>query len=213
MVKPLQLRIAAIAVFLFALIASAPALAERPTEGKRQHEKTQTEGHTGDHGDRKHGKHEKHAREDGKGKKHQYEGHKQDRKEHDEQARDRYRDDDDDRHGDRDENDGGRHRHFTDENRQAIRDYYAKQFNRGKCPPGLEKKNNGCMPPGLAKEWSLGHELPREVVYYEVPPTVLINLGPPPAGHRFVRVAGDILLIATGTRMVLDAMADLSSMK
>jgi len=38
---------------------------------------------------------------------------------------------------------------------------------------------------------------------------VLVQLGPPPSGHKFVRVAGDILLIAIGSGMVIDAIQDL----
>jgi Ni/Co efflux regulator RcnB len=34
-------------------------------------------------------------------------------------------------------------------------------------------------------------------------------LGYPPAGHRYVRVAADILLIAVGTGMVVDAIEDI----
>jgi len=34
-------------------------------------------------------------------------------------------------------------------------------------------------------------------------------LPPVPAGHKYVRVAADILLIAVGTSMVVDAMTDL----
>ncbi|MBW1648754.1 MAG: RcnB family protein, partial [Deltaproteobacteria bacterium] len=45
--------------------------------------------------------------------------------------------------------------------------------------------------------------------FYDLPREVLVHLGPPPSGHRFVRVAGDILLIAVGTGMVVDAIEDL----
>jgi len=38
----------------------------------------------------------------------------------------------------------------------------------------------------------------------------LVQLGPPPSHHRFVRVAQDILLIATGTGMVVDAIDNLN---
>jgi Ni/Co efflux regulator RcnB len=38
---------------------------------------------------------------------------------------------------------------------------------------------------------------------------VSVSLGVPPSGHRFVRVAADILLIAVGSGMVIDAMGDL----
>jgi Ni/Co efflux regulator RcnB len=100
--------------------------------------------------------------------------------------------------------------HFGDAHRAAARDYYRSEFSRGACPPGLAKKNNGCMPPGQAKQWSKGRPLPRDVVYYDLPPALVIKLGTPPAGHRFVRVAADILLIAVGTGMVIDAIEDLS---
>lgn len=102
--------------------------------------------------------------------------------------------------------------HFGERHRVVVRDYYAEQFRAGRCPPGLAKKRNACMPPGQAKKWAVGRPLPREVVYYELPPAVIVQLGPPPAGHRYVRVATDILLIAVGTGMVVDALQDLGSM-
>jgi hypothetical protein len=90
-----------------------------------------------------------------------------------------------------------------------VRDYYAEQFRGGRCPPGLAKKHNGCMPPGQAKKWRVGQPLPRDVVYYEVPQPLVVQIGPPPPGYRYVRVASDILMIAIGTRMVADAIQDL----
>ena len=39
---------------------------------------------------------------------------------------------------------------FGDRQRDIIRDYYGNQFSGGHCPPGLAKKNNGCLPPGQA---------------------------------------------------------------
>lgn len=104
------------------------------------------------------------------------------------------------------------HVHFGDRQRDVIRHYYADQYRSGHCPPGLAKKHNGCMPPGQAKKWRLGRPLPREVIYYDLPPAVIVQLGPPPHGHRYVRVASDILLIAIGTGMIVDAIADLSGM-
>lgn len=102
--------------------------------------------------------------------------------------------------------------HFKDEHRHVVREYYSEQYRAGRCPPGLAKKNNGCMPPGQAKKWRVGQPLPRTVVYYEVPQPVLVQLGPPPQGHRYVRVAADILLIAVGTSLVVDAIQDLNRM-
>jgi len=100
--------------------------------------------------------------------------------------------------------------YFNDQHRGYVREYYHEEYRRGHCPPGLAKKNNGCMPPGQAKKWQVGRPLPREVIYYDLPPQVVVRLGTPPAGHRYVRVAADILLIAIGTGMVIDAIQDLS---
>ena len=100
--------------------------------------------------------------------------------------------------------------YFGDVQRQAALDYYQPQFSAGKCPPGLAKKGNGCLPPGQAKKWQRGQALPAGVVTYPVPRELQRRLGPPPAGHEFVRVASDILLIAVGTGMVIDAIEDLS---
>lgn len=106
---------------------------------------------------------------------------------------------------------GKQKKHFSDENRGQVRDYYVQEYRQtGHCPPGLAKKNNGCMPPGQAKKWRVGQPLAKDVVIYEVPQQLVVRIGPPPAGHKYVRVAGDILLIATGTRMVIDAISDLS---
>ena len=99
--------------------------------------------------------------------------------------------------------------HFGDPHRGHVRGYYDEQFRSGRCPPGLAKKHNGCMPPGQAKKWEVGHALPRDVRYYDVPQPLVIQLGQPPAGYRYVRVNDDILLLATGTRMIVDAIRNL----
>lgn len=99
--------------------------------------------------------------------------------------------------------------YFADPQRVLVRDYDEPRMKAGKCPPGLKKKDNGCLPPGLAKEWRRGQPLPSTVVFYPVPQVVQTRLGTPPAGHRFVRVASDILLIAVGTSMVVDAIENL----
>ncbi|MFJ5489610.1 RcnB family protein, partial [Hansschlegelia beijingensis] len=78
--------------------------------------------------------------------------------------------------------------------------------------PGLAKKNNGCMPPGQAKKWRRGYPLPRDIIYYDLPPVIIARLDPPPRGYKYVRVAADILMIAIGTGMVIDAIEDLGSM-
>lgn len=99
--------------------------------------------------------------------------------------------------------------YFGDDQRRAAQDYYGAQQAKGKCPPGLAKKDNGCQPPGQAKKWSRGQPLPRDVVFYPLPRDISVRIGLPPAGYKYVRVANDILLIAIGTSMVVDAIEDL----
>jgi Ni/Co efflux regulator RcnB len=134
------------------------------------------------------------ADKDGKHKKHQ----------------DKYEQRDDDEH----DNDGGDTNvnvnvHFGDHERVVVRDYYEEREHKGHCPPGLRKKHNGCMPPGKFKKWKKGYPLPRQVIYHDLPPTIIVEIGAPPAGHKYVRVAADILLIAVGTGIVVDAIEDL----
>ena len=117
---------------------------------------------------------------------------------------------------DHDDHDGGVdinvNLNFDDRQRVLVRDYYSDEFHSGHCPPGLAQKHNGCMPPGQAKKWRRGYPLPRDVIYYDLPPRLVVELGTPPIGHKYVRVAADILLIAVGTGMVVDAIDDLSNL-
>ncbi len=99
--------------------------------------------------------------------------------------------------------------YFGEQQRIAANTYYGQQFSAGRCPPGLAKKNNGCLPPGQTKKYSVGQPLAVGVIYHSVPASVVIQLGVPPIGHKYVRVAADILLIAIGTGMVVDAIQDL----
>lgn len=99
--------------------------------------------------------------------------------------------------------------YFGEQQRRAASDYYETEGRKGRCPPGLAKKNNGCQPPGQAKKWKLGRPLERDVAYYPVPNEVVVRIGLPPAGYRYVRVLNDVLMIAVGTNMVVDAIEDL----
>jgi len=110
---------------------------------------------------------------------------------------------------DRGESSAAKRGHFEDRHRVIAHEYYVEQFRGGRCPPGLAKKHNGCMPPGQAKKWQVGQPLSRNVIYYEVPQPLVVQIGMPPSGYRYVRVASDILMIAIGTGMVVDAIQDL----
>lgn len=99
--------------------------------------------------------------------------------------------------------------YFQDRQREAVARYYGGLQAKGRCPPGLAKKNNGCMPPGQAKKWSRGQPLPASLTRYPVPRDVISQIGLPPQGYEYVRVANDLLLVAQGTRMVVDAIENL----
>lgn len=98
---------------------------------------------------------------------------------------------------------------FSSEDRRIVLDYYAGQARAGKCPPGLAKKNNGCQPPGQAKKWQRGQPLPRNVAYRDLPAELSVRLRVPPPSHRYVQIAGDILMIAIATGIVVDAIEDI----
>ena len=103
-------------------------------------------------------------------------------------------------------------RGFDERQRHLIHDYFAPRFQSGRCPPGLAKKYNGCMPPGQAKKWRIGYPLPRDVIFHPLPSHLIGQLGVPGPGYRYVRVAVDVLLIAVGTGLVIDAIHGLNSM-
>jgi hypothetical protein len=46
---------------------------------------------------------------------------------------------------------------------------YGEQRFSGACPPGLAKKNNGCLPPGQAKKMAVGSRLPSYLSRYNLP--------------------------------------------
>lgn len=102
--------------------------------------------------------------------------------------------------------------YFDNHHRDVIRRYYDDSYHSGRCPPGLSKKHNRCQPPGLAKKWHVGRRLPRDVIYYDLPPQIVISLGILPEGQKYARVATDILLITVGTGLVLDAIQDLNNL-
>lgn len=95
---------------------------------------------------------------------------------------------------------------FGTEDIRTVRNYYGAAAEKGKCPPGLAKKGNGCQPPGLAKQWSKGRALGGDVRFYDIPDDLRARLPIPPIDHRYVQVGSDLLLIAAGSRVVVDAI-------
>ena len=135
----------------------------------------------------------------GHGKKHDY---------YDDDRRHEYRREDYPRYDNR-RDDISIQLYFGNNDRRIVNEYYAPEFRSGHCPPGLAKKGNGCMPPGQPKKWRKGHALPQGIAYYDLPPDLVYRMPPPPRGHRYVRVGPDILLLSTGSGIVVDAIIDI----
>jgi Ni/Co efflux regulator RcnB len=56
----------------------------------------------------------------------------------------------------------------------------------------------------------MGYVVPHTVVYHEVSTPYLYNLAPPPPNYRYARVGSDILLIAIGTGLIVNALYDIA---
>ncbi len=100
--------------------------------------------------------------------------------------------------------------YFNDQQRTVVRQYYTQNYASGKkCPPGLAKKNNGCMPPGQARNWAVGQPIPRGVTTYAVPQPVIVQLPPAPYGYRYTRIGGDIVLVQQQNNLIVDIIQGL----
>jgi hypothetical protein len=96
---------------------------------------------------------------------------------------------------------------FSATQREAARSYFVKEHGRGNCPPGLAKKHNGCLPPGQAKKrYVVGHPLPHGIVVEELPVELSVRIGSAPPGYRYGILDGDLVKLAVGTMLVVDAI-------
>jgi len=76
----------------------------------------------------------------------------------------------------------------------------------GFCPPGLAKKNNGCLPPGQAKKYQLGHPLPPGIDYQYVYDLNEYDLPPIDGDWLYVLLGNEILRVADQDSTVLDVV-------
>lgn len=101
-----------------------------------------------------------------------------------------------------------------DRDRNVVRSYYRSEYDAGRCPPGLAKKDNGCLPPGQAKKaWAIGQPLPRQTAYEPMPRALSSQLTPPPPGYEYVRVADDVVLMSTETRVIAGLLGNLGNFR
>lgn len=96
---------------------------------------------------------------------------------------------------------------FGSKDRTLIRNYL--RSNYAHCPPGLAKKNNGCLPPGQAKKYTIGSRL--SYSYHDLPGELIDILGPAPRGTFYAMVDKDVLLVSEAGKKILDAVTLLSA--
>jgi len=80
--------------------------------------------------------------------------------------------------------------YFADRHRSAARQYYAE---------------HPVMRPAV--KWKIGEPVPGDAVVAIVPRSLQAVLPPVPPGHQYVELGGDVVLIATGSRMVVDGIS------
>jgi hypothetical protein len=96
---------------------------------------------------------------------------------------------------------------FSGTQREAARDYFAAAHGHGKCPPGLAKKHNGCLPPGQAKKrYAIGRSLNQTIVYQQLPSDLAARIGPAPTGYLYGLLDGDLIKMSSTSRLIVDAI-------
>jgi Ni/Co efflux regulator RcnB len=98
---------------------------------------------------------------------------------------------------------------FTERHWSAVREFYNEQMRAGTCPIGFARKEGGCEPPRLARKWAVGKPIPPGTIRFDLPHALVEKLGKPPAGHRYLRVGPDLLLVSNRSKLVIDAIQDL----
>lgn len=95
--------------------------------------------------------------------------------------------------------------------RDAVYAYYRAEVGAGRCPAPLVKKSNVCSPPAAGKQvWKLDQPLPDGVTGEALPAALIGKISSSPAGHQYLRVDNDILIVGLGSRNVAALVADLS---
>ena len=96
--------------------------------------------------------------------------------------------------------------------RDAAYAYYRDEIAAGRCPAPLVRKGKACGPPATpaTRVWKLDQPLADGVKTDAPPPGLIAKLSPSPAGHQYMRVDTDILIMGIGTRNVAALVVDLS---
>jgi hypothetical protein len=91
---------------------------------------------------------------------------------------------------------------FSDADRALIQNYYRQHL-----PPGLAKREH--LPPGLNKQLARRGTLPPGLSGEHLPDDLEVRLSRLPAGYVRLRIATDVLLLDSRTRLILDVVSDI----
>lgn len=80
--------------------------------------------------------------------------------------------------------------YFGDRHRAAVRKYYQEHPQ-----------------PGSPVRWQIGEPVPSGAALAPVPRALLASLPKLPPGHRYAELGGEVVLIASGSRMVVDGIS------
>lgn len=94
---------------------------------------------------------------------------------------------------------------FNEQQKQAARKVFSQKYAKApQCPAGMAVKGKSCGSPWDQRYWAVGQALQPAVQVYPLPEPVVAALPRPPKGYEYVRAADDILLIASGSKLVMD---------
>ena len=97
---------------------------------------------------------------------------------------------------------------FTRRDRDQFQAWAVAEYGKGKCPRGLTRRDGGpCLPRGQSrKRYTLGQPLPASVVPAPVPLDLARRVGMPPIGYRYGMIDGDLVKLAVGSGVAVDAV-------
>ena len=78
-------------------------------------------------------------------------------------------------------------------------------------PASPRSTTAACRPGQAKKRYRVGYPLPRDIVILPVPVVLLPRLAPCPPGYRYGMIDGDLVKLAVGTMLVVDAIEGLTS--
>jgi hypothetical protein len=96
---------------------------------------------------------------------------------------------------------------FTALERERFQSWAVAEYGKGRCPPGLVKRETRCLPRGQTrKRYRIGEPLPPGTVPAPVPLDLARRIGVPPIGYRYGMIDGDLVKIEVASGRAVDAL-------